>query len=259
MSEELPQSELQPATTPPPLPVPARPWGFFATLGWAVLIVIAYSIAEGVAVAAFAITMRASGSSFDLQTDGKLLALSTLVGVPVIVGLCMAVASLRKGCDAKAYLALRWPAGRIVSRWVVISIAFAAISDGFSSALGKPLVPDFMIDSYESAGAWRWLLLVAVIFAAPIAEETFFRGFLFAGIRQSRAGLAGAMILTSAGWAAIHVQYDLYGMISIFALGLLLGIAREKTNSLYLCMFVHAVINLTATIELLVYRQVVTS
>jgi len=101
---------------------------------------------------------------------------------------------------------------------------------------------------YQTAG-FPLLLWLAVVVAAPLAEETLFRGFLFKGILHSRLGGAGAVVLTALIWAVIHQQYDLYGVATVFAAGLLLGYARLSTNSIYAGLLMHALMNLIATIE----------
>jgi membrane protease YdiL (CAAX protease family) len=65
-------------------------------------------------------------------------------------------------------------------------------------------------------------------------------------------GGAGAIVLTALVWAVIHRQYDWYGVATVFAAGLLLGFARLRTNSIYSCLLMHALMNLIATIEVVV-------
>ena len=101
---------------------------------------------------------------------------------------------------------------------------------------------------YQTAG-FPPLLWLAVVVAAPLAEETFFRGFLFKGILHSRLSGAGAVVLTALIWAVIHQQYDLYGVANVFAAGLLFGYARLRTNSIYPCLLMHTLMNLIATIQ----------
>ena len=112
-------------------------------------------------------------------------------------------------------------------------------------------VTQFQLDIYRTASAagylpWQWLTAVVV---TPIGEETLFRGFLFKGILHSRLGGPGAIVLTALIWAVIHQQYDLYGVATVFAAGLLLGYARLRTNSIYSGLLMHALMNLIATIE----------
>lgn len=60
-------------------------------------------------------------------------------------------------------------------------------------------------------------------------------------------------LLTAALWAMIHLQYDAYGIATIFFGGLLVGTACLKTGSVLLCVVMHAMMNLVATIEVAVY------
>jgi hypothetical protein len=87
---------------------------------------------------------------------------------------------------------------------------------------------------------------------APVFEELFFRGFLLAGFASSFLRPAGAVLVTSASWALIHLQYDLYGMVTIFVLGLLLGAARLASGSVLLTIGLHAFSNLLSTVETII-------
>ena len=87
------------------------------------------------------------------------------------------------------------------------------------------------------------------IVAAPVFEETFFRGFLLPGFRHSAVGTPGAIVITSLSWTALHVQYDAYSLVTLFVLGIVLGLARVLTGSVYTTIGMHAVNNLIATLE----------
>ena len=80
-------------------------------------------------------------------------------------------------------------------------------------------------------------------------EELLFRGFLISGLRPTRLGASGAVLASALLWSAIHGQYDLYGMASIFALGVLLGAARVKTGSVLVAIVMHGLSNAIATLE----------
>ena len=114
--------------------------------------------------------------------------------------------------------------------------------------LGQPLVLDWMISVYETAG-WMPFFVVALCVLAPLYEELFFRGFLIRGFEQSRLGATGGIVLSSAVWAAIHLQYPLQGVVIIFIMGLFLGAAWVKTRSLGLVIMLHGVANALALIQ----------
>ena len=94
---------------------------------------------------------------------------------------------------------------------------------------------------------------MALIVAAPLGEEFLFRGFLLEGFRHPWLGTFGAVLLTSVLWAALHMQYVYFGIVMILAVGIFLGYCRLKTGSLWLCIWLHAFMNLVATVELLIY------
>jgi uncharacterized protein len=230
------------------------PWGFWSTVGFTVGIGVAGIVAQAILVAA----AMAAGAVFHfevsldgLESNGLLLGLATCASAPLVVGLAWFFATLRKTMPVREYLALRLVPARTGARWAGVILLFLAGSDGLSYLLGKPIVPEFMERAYATAG-FVPLLWLTVLVAAPVSEETVFRGFFFAGVSRSRLGAVGAIVLGSLIWSGLHLQYDAYGMASIFVVGLLLGWARWKTNSTLLTVLLHALMNLVATLEVVV-------
>lgn len=229
----------------------ARPWGFWATLGMGIFIAMAFVAVQAMVGAGYALMAMMAGKkvvSADLETNGLMLGVATCVSAPVTVVLSWILASLRPGLPARQYLAVRGTSFKALVFWSFALALVIVSSDLLTRWLGRPLVPDFMHRIYATAG-FKPLLWFALVVAAPIAEETLFRGFLFAGFRHSPVGLTGAILLPSLAWAGIHVQYDLYGMGTIFMTGLLLGLARWRTDSLLAPICLHALMNLAATFE----------
>jgi hypothetical protein len=97
-----------------------------------------------------------------------------------------------------------------------------------------------------------------LLVAAPLFEELFFRGFLITGLSASALRWYGAVIISSAMWAVIHVQYDLYGMGTVLVLGFILGTARIKSGSVILTMLLHSFTTLVATGEVVIYLRSLT-
>ena len=135
----------------------------------------------------------------------------------------------------------------------VFILAFAAIAglewlfNSLTHASSESTNSSFMTDTYNTAG-WLPLLWVAVVIFAPAFEEAFFRGFLFVGLQRSRIGAAGTILLTSLVWASLHLQYNVIGMATIVLLGLVLGVVRLKTKSLWNTIIFHSLWNLTALV-----------
>lgn len=231
-----------------------RPWGFWATTGLATVIAVVFvgtQIAVGIIFTGAAMMSGHQDVLSDpkkLQANGLFLALTTCGAAPVGVGLVWLFAWLRSGIHARDYLGLRRVSARHLARWCIAMLALGAISDGLSALLRRSIVPDVIVESYKTAWSPP-LLWFAVIVLAPINEEIFFRGFVFAGFSRSPIGARATVLLTAFLWSVIHFQYDWYGVSVIFAAGLLLGYARLKTNSIYPCILMHALMNLVATIQ----------
>jgi uncharacterized protein len=235
------------------------PWGIWATVGLSLIIVAAFLLVQILASSILLTIELSRNPTLDVEAyaqslaaNGLLLALATIGGMVTTVALVGLFVRLRKAVSVSQYLHLHPVEPTILIRWLGLMLALALLWDAGTYLLGKSVIPDFMLAAYQSAG-FAPLLWLALVVAAPLAEEVFFRGFLFEGIRCTRLGGSGAIVLTSLGWALVHVQYDLYEVSTVFALGLILAIARLRTNSLYTTIAMHALVNLLATLEVAVY------
>jgi hypothetical protein len=249
---------LNPGEPPPSVVVatpgaspPAPPWGFWATLAFSLGIALAYLMAQSAIVVVAAImegTLNDPRAIEALAYNGLVLSLATLLSVPVAVGLCVLFAWIRPGTTVREYLALTRVSWKRIALGLLSVVALGIGFELVNRLLERPVVPDFMVNAYQTA-EFVPLLWLAVVLGAPIVEETFFRGFLFAGWSVSPLGGWATVVVTSLGWAAIHVQYDLFDLGYIFALGLLLGGFRLKTGSLWPPVLMHMLVNLLATIQ----------
>lgn len=85
-----------------------------------------------------------------------------------------------------------------------------------------------------------WLVIVAVVILAPIAEEVFFRGVVFnAWLREG--GPRWAFFGSSVLFAAIHLS--VLSLLPIFLLGLALAWLYHRTGSLLAPIVMHATVN----------------
>jgi uncharacterized protein len=240
---------------------PPTPWGVWSTIGWTLLIGFCYAFTQGIifVICAFLAGFRSTKGPMaleKLESDGFIVSIATLLSAPVGAGLCVLLASFRKSIPIHHYFGLRWPGKWPVLRWIGILLAFGFLTDlATTQLLDQPLVPEVMVDLYRSARipALIWL---AIIVAAPVAEEFIFRGFFLTGLlgtNPSSGRVFASIFATSITWAAIHLQYDFYGMTVIFIAGLLLGYARVRTGSLWLCILLHMLMNLVATVQVVVF------
>ena len=235
------------------------PWGIWATIGFSSIIIALFLLIQFLGASVFAVVASKNNPNlnFDeftasLQTNGFLIASVTCATTITTVGLIALFASFRKGTTVKQYLHLYPVSTKTLCVWIGVALVFAIAWDGLTYLLDRPIIPEFMLRAYETA-YFVPLLWLAIVIAAPLAEELFFRGFLFEGIRYARLGAIGAVVITSLLWAVIHLQYGPYEITTVFILGLILGVARLVTGSIYIPIVMHALVNLVATVEVAVY------
>ncbi len=93
------------------------------------------------------------------------------------------------------------------------------------------------------------LIGALVVIAAPLAEETLFRGFILQGLAR-RMPFWPAAILTSGAFALAHVWWQLF--LPVFVLGLAFAWLFWRTGSLWAPIAAHATINATSLVVTLV-------
>jgi hypothetical protein len=250
--EVTPTAGILPAPPPSePPPLPRRPWGFWATLGFALLI----AVGTVLAVVACLLPWQIISSEFHLASeriDVVVEQATALIAVPPALGLTFLFAWLRrKRYPLKAYLGLGMPSVSVFAFWLGVEMAVWLLTDIVTYLLGRDIVPPVMVKDYTKAFFFPAfpLLLIMIVLAYPLLEEFFFRGFLLEGFRHSFMGPVFAVLVTAGLWAITHQQYDWYGILTILAGGVVLGIARLTTGSIWVCFAMHATENLVATIE----------
>jgi membrane protease YdiL (CAAX protease family) len=250
-SSESPAQPLQapaPLSTPPP-----RVWKFWGTSLWG-LVVFAAMFAGQMLVVGYFVLSR--GASADLDLVKTLLGSGVTISTSVIMGLPAVLAALWLATRMARvpfadYLALRW------TSWSNLLLGLVALAvlvmgwDLLSRALGREVAPGFMGEVLKSARAdgALWLLVLAFCVVAPATEEFFARGFLYRGWSESFLRPAGAIVLSSLVWTAMHLQYDLFFLGEVFSIGLLLGYLRYRSGSTWLTVVVHGINNFAATLQ----------
>lgn len=234
-----------------------RPWGFWATIGLSLAVIVTFFVVQTVVTFVFigvsvATDSRRVADPWEVAASGLLLAIATWTTTPVCLALIVVFAKIRRGWSVREYLALnRAPLGTF-ALWLSLTFGFVFVCEAVSYLLGRPMIQEYTRAMYETA-YWPPLLWSALVVAAPLLEETLFRGFMYRGIESSRLGVAGACIITGFVWTALHVQYDLFVLGIVFLGGLLFGIARWKSQSLYVTMAMHFLWNLISIVEYEVY------
>jgi membrane protease YdiL (CAAX protease family) len=263
-SDSPPSDSFIPMATPAtmgkpvaPPPDPARPLGFWATIGLSVALAIVFFIAQAVP---FVIALGSSEShnhdmasilarAEELENDGQLMCWSTVAStIGTVVFLAPVLWLARR--SFRQYLAIDWPPRKTLMQWLLILVAFMIVEEGFNLAVGQATIHDFMIASYETASLP--LLILGISICAPFTEEIIIRGFMYRGIAASRAGAITAILLPAALWTVIHVQYESFILAQIFLFGILLGIARYRTGSTTVPIAMHAFNNFASTVQVVI-------
>ncbi len=236
-------------------PPPVVHWRVAGTVVWSLVILGLFVFVQAVAMLVAVSWGGAAPDAADVErvvsagaADGRLLAIATCSSTIVCGTALVLVIILKRGAKVADYLAWHWTPDRSWRTWFAGFAAFLLALDAITLLLGRPVVPEVMAQAYSSADP-RWLFWIALVVAAPLFEEVFFRGFVYRGLAGSPLGPVGAIVLTAALWAGIHMQYDAYGMFSIFGMGLVLGWARWRANSVILTCLLHAFANIYATVE----------
>jgi uncharacterized protein len=242
-----------PPITVTPTPRPPRIWKFWGTALWGLFIFAAMFVGQVAVVAWF--VLRREGpldmaSAIHVVGGGLTISLSVIMGLPAVLAALWIAIRLSRTPFAD-YLALRWTSWTNLLIGVVALFVLVMGWDLLSRAAGRDAAPGFMMEVLKSAQAdgALWLLVIAFCVAAPITEEFFARGFLYRGWSESVLGPAGAILLSSLVWTALHLQYDWFFFGEVFSIGLLLGYLRYLSNSTWLTVVVHGLNNLAATLQ----------
>ncbi|MGV7220926.1 MAG: CPBP family intramembrane glutamic endopeptidase [Nitrospinales bacterium] len=236
-----------------PSQMPATRWGLWATIGFSIIIVAVYFLSAILVAAVMTFIEMSHNPNLNpveygavLAASGFYLSLIWVVSALMCTGFIILFSELRAGITVKQYLGLTSARPMDFIGWTGITLILIGALTVLSFTI--EVQENFMVEIYSSAEN-KILFMVGIVLAAPIFEELLFRGFLFEGIRDSKLGAVGAVLATSLLWASIHTQYEILGISYIIIFGIILGIAKIKTRSIYLVIFMHALNNFISVAE----------
>jgi membrane protease YdiL (CAAX protease family) len=131
-------------------------------------------------------------------------------------------------------------AGLLLSALPLIFASSAVVSSLMHVNSQKDSQP--IMQLFERAGepAKRIPIIILAIVIAPLAEEFFFRGFLY-GVLKRYAGALPALVFTGVAFALIHLHVP--SLLPLFLLACVLTLAYELSGSLLVPMAMHALFN----------------
>lgn len=217
--------------------LPPTSWGpgrAFGGLGFLIATVIAIALV----VSIFDSKINSLGAQVALQAGlaASLVLTAFLFASPNLRSLASReVLGLRKPLRKPVWLAVATYLGYVACA-LVISLLLAPEQKDITRELGG-----------DSGTVGTVIAGVLIVVVAPLSEEIFFRGFLFAGMRRAMP-VSVAALLASAIWGLFHYTgVGTWGVvIQITVFGLWLSWLYVRTGSIYSTMAVHAVNNAIA-------------
>jgi membrane protease YdiL (CAAX protease family) len=259
-----------PSTPPPPAPLqrpaPGPPSPTSRPLAerrpdeppwpiWVAPAAIALGFAFGIVVSIFvSVIAQATGSSISHPTPAISLLSSFLFDV-AFVAAALYFARLGKRPRPSDFGFRRVPLGAAVGALLVAGIGYYVLTAVYASVLklhGSDKLPSELGVSKSTAALVGATVFVCVV--APIAEEFFFRGFIFGTLRRMRIMIGGRDLGV---WIAAAITGVLFGLahtgsassqylVPLGFLGFVLCLLRWKTGSLYPCIALHSINNALA-------------
>lgn len=231
----------------PPRERRRAPWGWVD-----VCIVLAGSALLGLVFdAAVASAIHSADAGLDAQTRTTVEAMGgQLVFYGVALSVTLLTLVLRHDVDVRE---LGWR--RVSWRWMLAAIPLAVLGLLIAGALGglaQSLMPHTRnaqcATVQQQYGHAVLLALPVVCVAAPIVEETVFRGVLYRWLRGVLPA-GSAMVISGGVFALFHFNTLLF--LPLAGLGVLLSWIYERTGSIWPGAAVHALFNLAGVIDIL--------
>ena len=233
----------QPYISAPPLEV------FPAWSGWDVVAVLAFTIASifVCSVIALGIAHLAAVERHvkvgDLANNPSVIIGAQIAAYPAVIFFMITLVGSKSGTGYWRAIRWQWP-GTAALRFLVSGVVFALVVEFVSSYL--PIPKSLPVDKYFNGITAAYLMAGFGITLAPLLEELFFRGMLYPLMRRS-VGVTTAVLFTATMFALIHgaqLGYEWAPLLSIFVVGIVFTLVREKTGSVAASFLMHCGYNL---------------
>ncbi len=135
----------------------------------------------------------------------------------------------------------------VARRWVIAALGIVTCAYGTLLSLAYYQARPNQLSEVLSTSPWRILITMTIIVViAPVAEELFFRGWLWVGLRKYWGALPAAA-LTGVLWAAIHIEGGIWKPALLLPVAVVLSAARHLGQSVRAPIAIHVLYNLFAT------------
>src|SRR5579871_1982299 len=134
--------------------------------------------------------------------------------------------------------------------WLLVVLALLAATWAFMAAAAWHGAFPQWVSAWRGQSVWTFIAYIAAtVILAPLAEELFFRGWLWTGLRQHWRVFPTALV--SCGfWPIVHMERGILVPILLIPVAVMLGFARHFCG-LRAAMVVHAVYNFVGDLVLI--------
>lgn len=240
--QTVPAYEVLP---PPPQREVFPPWS-----AWDVLAVLCFTLAavflfSSVALGvAHVLTSKRHVSLGDLASNPIVVIGSQLAAYPVVI--VFMIVLVRSKVRERFWTAIHWNwPGPVTLRFLIFGGIFAFAVEFASRWL--PIPKSLPVDKMFSDTAGAYLMAAFGVTLAPLLEELFFRGMLYPLIRRAW-GVAVGVVITGGAFASIHgmqLGFAWGPLLSIFVVGVVFTLVRERTDSVAASFLMHCGYNFT--------------
>jgi membrane protease YdiL (CAAX protease family) len=221
--------------------------GKLPAIGWG-----PWLVAMGIVISAVALllgTIPIAVADPELESTAAVTVAQLVVALALAgtaLGFALADANGRLG-EALRRLGLRGFAWRAAGLAVAAWFLYLLLAAGLNPLLEpdqEDVTRELGVDEESTLALISAGLLIIV--AAPISEEVFFRGFMFAGFRRVMPMIvAGA--LSAVFWGMLHLSAGNIGVaVQLSVFGLILAVLYERTGTLWAPILAHAINNAIA-------------
>lgn len=175
---------------------------------------------------------KSAGFNFSASLIQEIMFLITAIAFATVTG---GVSAERFGLRRFRPNAIGWLVVTFVA-YLVISGVYAALVHPPRDELPRSLGADQGVGLAIATG-------ILVVGIAPFVEEFFFRGFLFASMRNG-LGVWGGALLSGAIFGAVHLKPQFF--VPLAVLGVALALLYQRTGSIWPCIVMHAANNALA-------------
>lgn len=186
-----------------------------------------------------------------------------LTNIVFMLGLCVALLmylAIMRGLNPAEVFGLRRLSGgrafiaalvRILPLYVIVTI-IAALIVNWAKDILPDIEPQETVKAFKSTQSFaaKAMMGVHAVIVAPLVEETVFRGFIYGVLKRYTDGWFAALC-SSLLFAIVHMH--LGSLVPLFVLALGLCAAYERTGSLLVPMWMHALFNGVSTTLLLLF------